>query len=503
VTAVEAVSVSEAPVQPQLRRGTLRRLADRKLLAALVLGVSLFTGSVLRLWLATHDDGIFWPDEIYQSLEPAHRLVFGYGLVAWEFRDGARNWAFPGFVALLLKACSLVGITDSRTYVMVIRGVFCLVGTATAAATYRLARTVGATALSAAVAASLFALSAPAIFYAPRAMSESAAALVVVLGLTLALRPEARAWQLALGAALLALAVMLRLQTAIFGLGLVAVLAAAAERRAALMVLTVFAAGMLVFGLVDLVTWGSWFHSAVTYVRVNLVEGRSSVWGTASIVYYPVVLINSMGLAGFLMLALAALAVRRSPRLWVLGAAFLIAHSLIPHKELRFIFPALPVACALAGVGLDEFVGRAPVWMSRSLAAVLAASIVFSAATFHQLTFRDLGSQPVVGGPRSSAYDFGGPANRLLLQASARSDLCGIKVESTLIEWTGGYSYLHRQVPIYRFDGPSRQSGRFNYVIARAGSVPPHEVVAVDGKQVLARLPMTRCTPDPGPPLGL
>ena len=39
------------------------------------------------------DDGIYWPDEIHQSLEPAHRLVFGYGLIAWEFSDGARNWA--------------------------------------------------------------------------------------------------------------------------------------------------------------------------------------------------------------------------------------------------------------------------------------------------------------------------------------------------------------------------------------------------------------------------
>ena len=32
----------------------------------------------------------------YQSLEPAHRLVFGYGMLAWEFIEGARNWALPG-----------------------------------------------------------------------------------------------------------------------------------------------------------------------------------------------------------------------------------------------------------------------------------------------------------------------------------------------------------------------------------------------------------------------
>ena len=167
------------------------------------------------------------------------------------------------------------------------------------------------------------------------------------------------------------------------------------------------------------------------------------------------------------------------------------------------MLPALPVACALAGIGLDQFVQLAPVGMSRALAGVVAASLLLSAATFHQLTFHDLGSSPVTGPPGTSAYDFGGPANRLLMEANRRPDICGIKVESTLIEWTGGYTYLHRQVPLYRFDGPSRLSGRYNYVIARAGSAPQDQVVAVDGKHVLARLPVSHCTRDPAYRLSL
>jgi hypothetical protein len=369
---------------------------------------------------------------------------------------------------------------------------------ATAAAAFQLARSLGASAVSAAVAAAFFALSAPAIFFAPRAMAESAAALVVAVGLTLALRPRAQSWQVALGTGLLAIAVMLRLQTAVFGLGLIGVLAVSGRRRQAVPALAVFAAGMLVFGLVDSVTWGSWFHSAIVYVRVNLIEGRSANWGTASIVYYPVVLVRSMGLAGLLMLTLAAFAIRRAPGLWVLGAAFLVAHSLIPHKELRFMLPALPVACALAAIGIDELNSLRRVWLSRSLAGVVAASILFSAVTFHHLNFHDLGSLPVVGPRNTSAYDFGGPGNRLMFQANRRPDICGIKVESLLVEWTGGYTYLHRPVPIYRSEGPPRESGKYNYVIARVGSVPPADVVAVDGKDALAHLPVTACTPDPG-----
>ena len=43
--------------------------------------------------------GIHYPDEIMQSLEQAHRLVFGNGLVPWEFRDGARSWLLPALLA--------------------------------------------------------------------------------------------------------------------------------------------------------------------------------------------------------------------------------------------------------------------------------------------------------------------------------------------------------------------------------------------------------------------
>ncbi|HEX8822710.1 MAG TPA: hypothetical protein VF794_22475, partial [Archangium sp.] len=66
-----------------------------RLLARAVLVLALGVGAALRVWTALTDDGIYWPDEVFQSLEPAHRLVFGYGLKAWEFIEGARNWALP------------------------------------------------------------------------------------------------------------------------------------------------------------------------------------------------------------------------------------------------------------------------------------------------------------------------------------------------------------------------------------------------------------------------
>lgn len=40
---------------------------------------------VLRLYPTLIEPSMAWPDEIFQTVEPAHRLVYGSGLVPWEF----------------------------------------------------------------------------------------------------------------------------------------------------------------------------------------------------------------------------------------------------------------------------------------------------------------------------------------------------------------------------------------------------------------------------------
>src|SRR2546430_8429267 len=43
-------------------------------------------------------------DEIFQKLEPAHRLVYAYGLVTWGFPLRMRSWPFPRLCAPPLVA---------------------------------------------------------------------------------------------------------------------------------------------------------------------------------------------------------------------------------------------------------------------------------------------------------------------------------------------------------------------------------------------------------------
>src|SRR5665213_725400 len=72
-----------------------------------------------RLWAALWDGGVFWPDEIYQTLEPAHHFAFGWGLMTRELREGSRSWLLPGLIGLAWKGAALVGVHSSETLVSI------------------------------------------------------------------------------------------------------------------------------------------------------------------------------------------------------------------------------------------------------------------------------------------------------------------------------------------------------------------------------------------------
>ncbi|MFT3712499.1 MAG: hypothetical protein QM817_33040 [Archangium sp.] len=188
--------------------------------ARAVLWGSLLLGVVLKVRIVFGDDGINWPDEIYQSFEPAHRLVFGHGLVAWEFLEGARTWAVPGFVAVWLWVCKLFG-AGPETYVHVVKLVFVAVSASASLGVYRLSRGFGARELESAVAAALWSLCALSLYFSARAMAENLAAPLVVWGLALVFEETATVRGRLVGAALLGLATIVRLQCAVVCVGVV------------------------------------------------------------------------------------------------------------------------------------------------------------------------------------------------------------------------------------------------------------------------------------------
>jgi hypothetical protein len=442
------------------------------------------------------DDGIYWPDEIHQSLEPAHRLVFGYGLVAWEFSEGARNWAFPGVIAGLMRACVALGADSPHIYLTVIRFVFVAMSLGAALGIYRLARVSGASEEAAAAGTAVWALAAPSIYFAHRAMSESAATVTAIWAVALLLAPQAARRSVWLGASLLGLSVLFRIQMGILVVGVLGILAARRNWRVLVDSLAVLAVWGVAYGAIDALAWGDapgaayggWFHSAIVYLRFSLVEGGPARWGTSPPSYYAEFILRSMPIiAACLAIGLLA-GLRYATALSVLALLFIGAHSAVPHKEFRFILPMLPLAIAAAVKSFDAL----PRLLRLTGVGLLLVGGIVSAVTFPSLTWSDLGAHQHHDDAEASAWDDAGPINRLLLAASRQRDLCGLRVD-TSPAFHGASSYLHRPARIYH--GVPENSGLYNYAIARPGSGWP--VVARDRGVELVRVRGNGCKPDP------
>ena len=415
------------------------------------------------------DDGIYWPDEIHQSLEPAHRLVFGYGLIAWEFVEGARNWAFPGFIAGLMSATAGLGGDSPQIYLLVIRFVFVAMSLGDCPGDLpgrpglggiRGSRRCRRGGLGPGGALDLLC--------APRHERECRD---VRGGLGGGL-PAGAARPLAdpvwLGASLLGLSVLFRIQMGVFVIGVLGVLAARRNWRGLLESLAVLSVWAVAYGAIDALAWsdapgaayGGWFHSAILYLRFTLIEGRSAQWGTSPPGYYAEFIFRSMPI-------IAACPGDRPPGRTsirpgavVLALLFLAAHSAIPHKEFRFILPMLPLAVAATVTSFDAL-PRAP-----RLAGVglLLVGAVVSAVTFPSLTWGDLGAHRMWAlRTRRRARGTLGDRSTACFSRPTGSGTC-VDCGWTLPAFHGASSYLHR--PVYIYHDVPESSGLYNYAIA-------------------------------------
>ncbi|HVZ36211.1 MAG TPA: hypothetical protein VG963_27475, partial [Polyangiaceae bacterium] len=139
-----------------------------------------FAASALRLWLAVTDHSIYWPDEIYQSLEQAHRLAFGNGFIPWEFRDGARSWLLPGLIAGVWRVAATLGVHSSLVLVDIARGIAVLGGAASLWLSARLCARLS-TPRAGFIAVLVLAVLPASVVFGYRTLSESLSAPLVVL----------------------------------------------------------------------------------------------------------------------------------------------------------------------------------------------------------------------------------------------------------------------------------------------------------------------------------
>ncbi|HEY1417055.1 MAG TPA: mannosyltransferase, partial [Myxococcaceae bacterium] len=282
--------------------------------------------------------GRLHPDEVYQFLEPAYARVHGYGVLAWEWNQGLRNWAVPLLLAAVLRVGGWFGLTDpwaARGLVAIpLWGLQAWGLVAAARLGRRRAGGLGGW-------VTVFALGCLPLFVvvAGRTLGEAlSAALLLVAAEALSREEQPRAAGL-LGGAGLGLAFVVRygsLPAVAAGLAWVA-----ARRRWALLgwALVGLGAVLLALGALDWASWGTPWHSVGAWLRFNVGSaGAARTFGAEPPGYYWPFLWKQVPLWVWPALLLGVAWLR--PRVGVAGAmAALMFAALLStaHKEERFL----------------------------------------------------------------------------------------------------------------------------------------------------------------------
>jgi GPI mannosyltransferase 3 len=337
--------------RPPILERVLALLADRTLLGLLALAL------MVRLAALIVFPSLHHPDENFQLLEQAHRIAFGYGVVPWEFRDGIRSPVLPYMLAALFWLGERVA-GGPEGYLLVARAALAAISLLGVAAVYRMGQRSSQThaLMAGLVAATWFEL----VYFAGRPLTEAVATTFLVVALSLACVPPERLEfrRLAAIGFCLGLALMLRFHLAP-GLLVVAVWLGRRDLRGRWRPMALGGlAPLLVFGVADWLYWGAPFSSYVVALRIDLIDGKASIYGVESPAYFLEQLADIWAGALPAMAALILLRARASA-LWIVVALVIIAsHMAIPHKEYRFVFPSFACLALVAAMGSADLIER-------------------------------------------------------------------------------------------------------------------------------------------------
>lgn len=398
----------------------------------IALGVALRAGQ-LSIFDITHSD------ELMQYLEQGNRLATGHGIVPWESRLGLRNTLIPQFLSLPLWLGHALA-PGTLLPVWFARACFMALTLLVLPAAWKLGATVSrAHGLVALFVASVWWES---VLFSDLLLSGSLGTALILLGAALLLDPASGKRALVSAGVLVALAVLVRLQFAVFA----GVLALAALRlelarwrpflggcliAALIGALSDMAAGLLPFSWI-------WVN-----FQMNIGAGKAAQFGTSGPFAYLSMLERHLWPWGLLVMlgALAQGAIEPRHRPLLLAAlASLFAHSLIGHKEYRFVWTtvlSLLLLAAVASVSLAELIARR---RGKALGKAGLAALLLGWALM------SLWSERLTGGAR--AFRGGAAIPQLANRAADDPKVCGIALghefKSHLVP-----ALLGRRLPLY------------------------------------------------------
>ncbi|KAL9243696.1 hypothetical protein vseg_017553 [Gypsophila vaccaria] len=300
----------------------------------------------------------FNPDEHWQSLEVAHRLVFGYGHLTWEWEKGIRSYLHPLLFAVLYKVLAFLHL-DTPWFMMkaprVLQSIFAAICDLYL---YRYSVVNFGNQVAQWTLFSQF-VNWFVFFCCTRTLSNSLETVLTIVSLYYwpcmrVATGEISSSSRKLGLFIAALACAIRPTSAIVWLYVGVLQLFAASDKMKFIFLEAVPIGALVVGitsLLDRLMYGSWIIVPFNFLKFNFFSSGGDYYGTHPWHWYlsqgfPVMIFT------FLPFCVAGIIQSKQWKIsgligWVIGI-----YSILGHKEFRFVLPVLPIALMFSGYSL-------------------------------------------------------------------------------------------------------------------------------------------------------
>jgi hypothetical protein len=436
--------------ETRLSAEAISGILDRRWLTKVGLAFLVLVAIGLRLIPIVFVPSMVWGDEIFQSSEQAHRLVFGSGLVPWEFQLGIRSWLLPGVIAGLMEFSRLAG-DGPDYYIPVIALGFAALAATPVVCCFFWGRRLCAPSVGW-IAAAVVAVAPELLYFGARTLSEVVAGHLLVAAIYVLDRDSRMISRRRLfaGGALLGLIFLLRIQLAP-ALVVVALWSNWGEIRQRVPPLLAGSVAVLVgAGVLDIFTLGAPWASIWRYFVYNVYYEASSTFGVEAWNFYLLGELGVWGGAAATLVPLVAIGAWRKPLPLAAAMMVLAVHSGIAHKEYRFVYPAVLLLMVSAGVGLAQIASWGRNWLRDRGTGIRIATLAAMAVSLGWWCFVsfEVWTGPALAAHRDRAHD-----NLTAMTFVAHGPaVCGLGLYGLDgRDWVayGGYTYLHRPVPMY------------------------------------------------------
>lgn len=326
----------------------------------------------LRIISAILSKGYIHADEHYQSIEVVYNEIFGIGIIPWEFTEGVRSWFYPGIVYLIFKVMIAFGATSIESILISVRlfsGILSMISVIVA---YYFGKLLFSK--EAGLFATFFiAIWYDFIFWATRTMTDGLAMNFVFLATYLIYKAvnatknnnteTKKQKRQSVGNYIFAglsigVTFMFKFPTAIIAIPLLIYLVLK-KKWAGVFTFSLSILFMVIIqGLLDLFTWGTFLYSPVVFLQYNIISNSSVIHGTSPFYAYLGLFAYTYSFFAVMYLLYLVIGANKNEKTFFLIATslfFVLIFSFIGHKEYRFILPILPLLVLLAANGMNEY----------------------------------------------------------------------------------------------------------------------------------------------------